>query len=340
MATTIVPTNGAAPLWTHQGVGATPGYAALDDRRVFTPALRAGVLGSTDFQVIQRAAGANMSVDIVMPAAGMAYVAGSTITNQGLYAVPAHSANINETITTASGSNPRIDSIYLQIQDNIIDSSGQNRVQTVVVTGTATTGATLTNRTGAGAAPASSLLLADILVPTSSTSVTTANIADCRTGSVGPLPAQIVVTAASTADFGWLVCDGSAISRFRYAALFARISTTYGVGDGTNTFNLPDLRGRAPLGVGTATGAAGATAHTLGQVAGEETHQITSAEMASHVHNMQGGLVAAGNTVGPNTNVLNTLGAGGVSGNSGNAGADTPHNNLTPYVGMNWQIRF
>lgn len=54
--------------------------------------------------------------------------------------------------------------------------------------------------------------------------------------------------AAATAPTGWLVCDGSAASRSIYSQLFNLITTTYGVGDGSTTFNLPDLRGRTPVG--------------------------------------------------------------------------------------------
>ncbi len=54
--------------------------------------------------------------------------------------------------------------------------------------------------------------------------------------------------AAATAPTGWLLCDGSAVSRTTYSNLFGVISTTYGAGDGSTTFNVPDLRGRAPVG--------------------------------------------------------------------------------------------
>lgn len=57
----------------------------------------------------------------------------------------------------------------------------------------------------------------------------------------------------SSAPSGWLLCDGSAVSRTTYAALFAITSTTYGIGDNSTTFNLPDLRSRLPLGAGTGT---------------------------------------------------------------------------------------
>jgi microcystin-dependent protein len=58
----------------------------------------------------------------------------------------------------------------------------------------------------------------------------------------------ILVFAGSAAPTGWLLCDGSAVSRATYATLFAIISTTYGSGDGSTTFNLPNLKGRVPVG--------------------------------------------------------------------------------------------
>lgn len=75
----------------------------------------------------------------------------------------------------------------------------------------------------------------------------------------------------NVAPSGWLICDGSAISRTEYSELFYVIGTTYGSGDGSTTFNIPDLKGRTLVGVGNS-GATGATNHTLGQKSGEETH--------------------------------------------------------------------
>ena len=67
--------------------------------------------------------------------------------------------------------------------------------------------------------------------------------------SFGGTPTGCVFSfARSTAPSGWLLCYGQAVSRTTYAALFAVISTTYGVGDGSSTFNLPDLRGRSVAG--------------------------------------------------------------------------------------------
>jgi len=140
------------------------------------------------YRVVQRAAGATMSVDV--SATGVfnkAYVRGSTIIDQGLYRVEATGV-WNLDIAAADGANPRIDQIFLVIEDQ--QHAGTNNLASIrVVTGAATGGATLDNRTGAGAAPASSELLADVLVPAASASVVTANIRDRRRfGNFGAIP--------------------------------------------------------------------------------------------------------------------------------------------------------
>lgn len=91
-------------------------------------------------------------------------------------------------------------------------------------------------------------------------------------------PGVMVPYLGAAAPTGWLLCDGSAVSRTTYAALYAILSTVYGTGDGSTTFNLPDLRGRTPVGKNTATFA------TLGAKGGEESHVLSVAEMPSHQH--------------------------------------------------------
>lgn len=83
-------------------------------------------------------------------------------------------------------------------------------------------------------------------------------------------------TARAEAPDGWLLCDGSPVSRATYKDLFAAIGTTYGAGDGVNTFNIPDLRGRVPVGVD---GAAGRLSEndTLGKSGGHRN-------MPAHSH--------------------------------------------------------
>ena len=90
------------------------------------------------------------------------------------------------------------------------------------------------------------------------------------------LPIGTVIDfAGSTVPAGYLECDGSAVSRTTYALLFAVLGTTWGTGDGSTTFNLPDFRGRVSIGAGTGT-AGGATAHAMADYGGDERLQSHS----------------------------------------------------------------
>ena len=85
----------------------------------------------------------------------------------------------------------------------------------------------------------------------------------------------------TTAPSGWLLCNGNAVSRTTYSTLFTAISTTFGTGDGTTTFNIPDMSSRMPIGVGTGTGL---TARTLAGTGGVETVTLTSAQSGVPAH--------------------------------------------------------
>ena len=96
---------------------------------------------------------------------------------------------------------------------------------------------------------------------------------------VEALPAgSIIEWGGATAPANWLIADGSAVSRTTYASLFAAIGTTFGAGDGSTTFNLPDMRGRVPVGKN------GGTFGTLGATGGAETVALTLAQMPGHSH--------------------------------------------------------
>ena len=107
-------------------------------------------------------------------------------------------------------------------------------------------------------------------------------------GGAGAVPVGVVNPfAGATAPAGWLLCFGQAVSRTAYPVLFTTLSTTYGVGDGTTTFNLPDLRGRTIAGLDNMGGAdAGRLdiANSSGTVVGSQYVTLTSAEMPSHTH--------------------------------------------------------
>lgn len=95
----------------------------------------------------------------------------------------------------------------------------------------------------------------------------------------------IQMFAGSTAPNGWLICDGSAVSRTEYATLYAVIGTTYGTGDGSTTFNLPDLQGRTAIGAGSG---ANLTSRTLGATGGSESLQSHDHNVASNGYNVPG----------------------------------------------------
>jgi microcystin-dependent protein len=98
-----------------------------------------------------------------------------------------------------------------------------------------------------------------------------------------PIGSIILHGLATAPNAGWLYCDGSAVSRGTYSVLFSVIGSTYGPGDGSTTFNLPDLRSRVPAGAGAAAGA-GLTPRALAASGGEETHLLAQTEMPGHVH--------------------------------------------------------
>lgn len=99
--------------------------------------------------------------------------------------------------------------------------------------------------------------------------------------------------AGATAPNGWLLCYGQAVSRTDYAKLLGVIGTTYGAGDGSTTFNLPDLRGRVAAGKDNMGGtpanrltsaSSGIDGPTLGAAGGSQAHTLTTAQMPAHNH--------------------------------------------------------
>ena len=113
------------------------------------------------------------------------------------------------------------------------------------------------------------------------------------TGIEGLNTGLIVPWSYSSIPSGFLECDGTAVSRSTYAALFAVIGTTYGVGNSNTTFTLPDMRGRCPIGVGTG---ASLTARTLGSNVGAETATLAQVNLPSHTHTTTVGTQSANHT--------------------------------------------
>ncbi len=93
-------------------------------------------------------------------------------------------------------------------------------------------------------------------------------------------PGSVTAFAGISVPGGWLYCDGSAIDRTIYADLFASIGTTYGAGNGTTTFNIPNLRGRNVIGLNSSE----TDFDVLGETGGAKRHTLTIAEMPAHNH--------------------------------------------------------
>jgi len=185
--------------------------------------------------------------------------------------------------------------------------------------------------------------------------------------SPGSSPATVKMTAANVAKFflpagvvnpyagaydnvpsGWLLCDGQAVSRTTYSALYAVVGTAFGSGDGSTTFNVPNLKGRVPVGYDSTQ----TEFDTRGETGGAKTHTLTTAQIPSHSHtipahkhdiNRATQQVASGTGGGYEVD-----GAGATTytetenapaDNTGNTGSGDPHNNLQPYLVLNYIIK-
>ena len=138
-----------------------------------------------------------------------------------------------------------------------------------------------------------------------------------------PSGAISMFAAITTPPSGWLFCDGAAVSRTTYSALFSAISTTYGSGDGSTTFNVPDLRGRFAMGADNFNSAAGAanritSSAAIANTSGEDTHLLSSTEtgVASHSHTITDPTHSHSNTLSDPTHTHNQKFENGGSGGS------------------------
>ena len=163
---------------------------------------------------------------------------------------------------------------------------------------------------------------------TLSSSTTNNNTDTAHTHSViGLVPTGAVMQwTTNSAPTNWLMCDGTAVSKSTYANLFAVIGTTYGVGNGSTTFNLPNLKTRVPVG----RDVNDTSFDTLGETGGAKTHTLTASELPNRLFASGDHAVEAAE---------GTSGHFAFDGAYAVAGGGQAHNNLQPYIVLNYIIK-
>lgn len=180
---------------------------------------------------------------------------------------------------------------------------------------------------------------------------------DAKWQNPGAFPSGILAPfGGATPPSGWLFCDGTAVSRTTYANLFTAIGTTFGTGNGTTTFNVPDMNGRVAagadnmnssgvsrLGSGPSGGVTGTA--SVGASGGEKSHALVTGELAAHTHSAgtlavtiptTDGTAGAAANLAPATTISSTPIS--VTGATGSNGSGTAHNNVQPTLVLNYII--
>jgi microcystin-dependent protein len=148
-------------------------------------------------------------------------------------------------------------------------------------------------------------------------------------------PAGVIsMYGGSTAPSGWLLCDGSAVSRTTYARLFSAIGTKYGSGNGSTTFNLPNCKGRVPVGLDSSQ----TEFNSLNKKGGEKTHTLTINEMPKHNHAINTQASGTGQWWALQTQNIERNPDGGYG--TSDTGGGQAHNNLQPYITVNYIISY
>lgn len=151
----------------------------------------------------------------------------------------------------------------------------------------------------------------------------------------------ITMWPTAIAPSGWLLADGSAVSRTTYAALFAIIGTVFGAGNGSTTFNLPNYTDRMPIGSGNSylTGATGGSADAI---VVSHTHTFTGNALPTHSHDVNVGGSGSGSSAPPlytGTTSTSAVSAGTPSGTNSTTGSSGVGANLPPYLGIRFIIK-
>jgi microcystin-dependent protein len=162
-----------------------------------------------------------------------------------------------------------------------------------------------------------------------------------------PFVAEIRIFPFSFAPKGWAFCNGQLLPLSQNTALFSLLGTTYG-GDGKSTFALPDMEGNSPMHPGQGPGL---SLHDLGETGGSETVTLLQSEMPAHPHTFKGDNQDPGDVGAPGPNVVFAQSTNAFAYVAPSpalvqmafqtlapAGGDQPHNNMMPYLTLNFCI--
>jgi microcystin-dependent protein len=156
-----------------------------------------------------------------------------------------------------------------------------------------------------------------------------------------PFLSEIKIMSFNFAPKGWALCNGQTLPINQNQALFSLLGTMYG-GNGQTTFGLPNLQGEVPIHIGS-------NFSIQGQTGGEQAHTLTQSEMPTHVHSLNGSTTTA-TTVSPDTNTVLSVSSpqflyaaaanlvAMAPSSIGNTGGSQPHNNMQPYLVLNFCI--
>lgn len=160
-----------------------------------------------------------------------------------------------------------------------------------------------------------------------------------------PFVAEIRIFPFNFAPRGWSFCNGQLLPISQNTALFSILGTYYG-GDGKSTFALPDMQGNAPMQWGDGPGL---SPHSLGEMSGSENVTLLASEIPSHNHSVLGQATPLGGSANPSGNSYSRPASGNLYASTGTvvamadiaitpSGADQPHNNMQPYLTLNFCI--
>ena len=270
------------------------------------------------------------------------------------YMTVANAATAGSPSITAAGSDTNVDLLLAAKGSGVVKAGG---VEIVTLTGTQS----LSNKTIASPANVSATTgNAAIIAATGPDANIDINLTPKGSGSVlfgGTAPifiptGAVVPFAGTSAPTGWILTFGQAVSRTTYAALFAVIGTTYGSGDGSTTFNLPDLRGRVVAGEDDMGGTSanrltglsgGVNGDVLGGTGGSESHTLTVDQIPSHNHidgySNGGGGGTYGDATAASAQDMSMSGSSVNHPNTSSTGGDAAHNNVQPTIILNYIIK-